>query len=64
MRYTKWCRCTRSRPFRLRQHLDRLNRSLGGIRMPAPLSHGDWAHAVPGIDFPQLGAREATFIFK
>jgi D-alanine transaminase len=32
-----------SRPFRLREHLDRLNRSLTGIRMPAPLSHGDWA---------------------
>jgi len=33
-----------SRPFRLRQHLDRLNRSLGGIRMTPPLPHGDWAH--------------------
>jgi len=33
-----------SRPFRLRQHLDRLNRSLGGIRMPPAMSHGDWAH--------------------
>jgi D-alanine transaminase len=33
-----------SRPFRLRQHLDRLNRSLGGIRMPPPMPHGDWAH--------------------
>jgi D-alanine transaminase len=32
-----------SRPFRLREHLDRLNRSLDGIRMPAPLSHADWA---------------------
>jgi D-alanine transaminase len=33
-----------SRPFRLRQHLDRLNRSLAGIRMPPAMSHGDWAH--------------------
>ncbi|HEY2781921.1 MAG TPA: aminotransferase class IV [Steroidobacteraceae bacterium] len=33
-----------SRPFRLRQHLDRLNRSLGGIRMQPVMSHGDWAH--------------------
>ena len=33
-----------SRPFRLRQHLDRLNRSLGGIRMQPAMSHGDWAH--------------------
>jgi D-alanine transaminase len=32
-----------SRPFRLREHLDRLNRSLAGIGMPAPLSHADWA---------------------
>ncbi len=32
-----------SRPFRLREHLDRLNRSLGGIRMPPPLSHTEWA---------------------
>lgn len=33
-----------SRPFRLRQHLDRLNRSLDAIRMPPPMTHGDWAH--------------------
>lgn len=33
-----------SRPFRLRQHLDRLSRSLAGIRMSAPLAHADWAH--------------------
>jgi D-alanine transaminase len=32
-----------SRPFRLREHLDRLNRSLGGIRMSAPLAHAEWA---------------------
>jgi D-alanine transaminase len=33
-----------SRLFRLRQHLDRLNRSLAGIRMSPPMAHGDWAH--------------------
>jgi D-alanine transaminase len=33
-----------ARPFRLRQHLDRLNRSLTGIRMPPAMTHGDWAH--------------------
>jgi D-alanine transaminase len=33
-----------SRLFRLRQHLDRLNRSLAAIRMPPAMSHGDWAH--------------------
>ena len=32
-----------SRLFRLREHLDRLNRSLAGIRMAAPLSHAAWA---------------------
>ena len=32
-----------SRPFRLREHLDRLNRSLAGIRMAAPLQHAEWA---------------------
>lgn len=30
------------RPFRLREHLDRLNRSLGAVRMPAPRSHPEW----------------------
>jgi D-alanine transaminase len=32
-----------ARPFRLRQHLDRLERSLAGIRMSAPLTHAVWA---------------------
>lgn len=32
-----------ARPFRLREHLERLNRSLAGIRMQAPLSHAEWA---------------------
>jgi D-alanine transaminase len=32
----------RGRPFRLREHLDRLNRSLAAIRMPAPRSHPEW----------------------
>ncbi|MDP9014908.1 MAG: aminotransferase class IV, partial [Pseudomonadota bacterium] len=31
------------RPFRLREHLDRLNRSLAAIRMAAPRSHAEWA---------------------
>ncbi len=30
------------RPFRLRQHLQRLDQSLAGIRMSAPLAHADW----------------------
>jgi D-alanine transaminase len=32
-----------ARPFRLRQHLDRLARSLAGIRMSVPLTHKQWA---------------------
>jgi D-alanine transaminase len=32
-----------ARPFRLRQHLDRLGRSLTGIRMSVPLTHEQWA---------------------
>ncbi len=32
-----------ARPFRLRQHLERLDRSLDGIRMAPPLPHADWA---------------------
>ncbi len=32
-----------ARPFRLREHLDRLNRSLDGIRMPPTLPHAEWA---------------------
>ncbi|HTV94423.1 MAG TPA: aminotransferase class IV [Steroidobacteraceae bacterium] len=31
------------RPFRLREHLERLDRSLAGIRMEPPRSHRDWA---------------------
>ena len=31
------------RPFRLREHADRLARSLAGIRMQPPLSHAGWA---------------------
>jgi len=30
------------RPFRCREHLDRLARSLAGIRMPAPIEHAGW----------------------
>lgn len=33
----------RSRPFRLREHLDRLNRSLDGIQMKPPMTHEAWA---------------------
>jgi D-alanine transaminase len=32
----------RGRPFRLREHLDRLDRSLAAIRISAPRSHPEW----------------------
>jgi D-alanine transaminase len=32
-----------ARPFRLREHLDRLDRSIASIRMQAPLTHEQWA---------------------
>jgi D-alanine transaminase len=32
-----------SRPFRLREHLDRLNRSLSAIRLAAPKTHAGWS---------------------
>ena len=60
MRSMKCVPVYESRPFRLREHLDRLNRSLAGIRMPAPLSHGDWAQLCQESDFPQF--RRATRI--
>jgi len=47
-----------SRPFRLREHLDRLNRSLAAIRMPAPLSHADWAQLSQEL-IARNSAREA-----
>jgi D-alanine transaminase len=36
----------RGRPFRLRQHLERLDRSLGEVRIRAPLSHAQWAEVI------------------
>ncbi len=46
------------RPFRLREHLDRLNRSLAGIRMQAPCSHAEWA-AICSELLARNGAAEA-----
>lgn len=46
------------RPFRLREHLDRLNRSLAALRMPAPRSHEEWA-AICARLIAQNGGRES-----
>jgi len=51
-----------SRPFRLRQHLDRLERSLAGIRMPAPLSHGEWAKVCQELISRNLGSDAYVYI--
>ncbi len=46
------------RPFRLREHLERLNRSLAGIRMNAPHTHAEWA-AICRRLVDQCGGRDA-----
>jgi D-alanine transaminase len=37
------------RPFRFREHFDRLNRSLAAIRMTAPLTHAAWLEVCAGL---------------
>jgi len=46
------------RPFRLREHLDRLNRSLAALRMPPPHPHSAWAEICTRL-LAQDGARES-----
>jgi len=46
------------RPFRLRQHLQRLDRSLDGIRMPPVMSHDAWAKLLLEL-IARNAAREA-----
>jgi D-alanine transaminase len=52
-----------SRPFRLRQHLERLDRSLGGIRMPAPLPHPHWAKICEEL-IVRNGAHDASLYIQ
>jgi len=47
-----------SRPFRLREHLDRLNRSLAAIGMAAPRSHAEWETIFAQL-IAQPGGRES-----
>ena len=51
-----------SRPFRLRQHLDRLARSLAGIRMPSPLSHAGWAEVCEQLILRNAGVDAYLYI--
>lgn len=46
------------RPFRLREHLDRLNRSLASVRMAPPRSHAEWAGICARL-IAQEGGRES-----
>ena len=48
----------RGRPFRLRQHLDRFDRSLLELRMRPPLAHDDWARIVDQLARAAAGAKE------
>jgi D-alanine transaminase len=52
-----------ARPFRLRQHLERLDRSLGGIRMPAPLPHERWGQICQEL-ISRNGARDASLYIQ
>jgi D-alanine transaminase len=52
-----------SRPFRLAQHLERLDRSLGGIRMPAPLPHAHWARICEQL-ISRNSARDASLYIQ
>jgi D-alanine transaminase len=52
-----------ARPFRLREHVDRLNRSLAGIRMPAPLPHAGWAQLCREL-ISRNSARDAYLYFQ
>ncbi len=50
------------RPFRLREHLDRLNRSLAAIRMPAPRSHPEWANICEYLIAQEGGAQSYIYL--
>jgi D-alanine transaminase len=52
-----------ARPFRLAQHLERLDRSLGGIRMPAPLPRKRWGEICQEL-VSRNGAREASLYIQ
>jgi D-alanine transaminase len=51
-----------ARPFRLREHLDRLNRSLASIRMAAPRSHAEWATICDTLVAQNGGADSYVYI--
>jgi len=52
----------RGRPFRLRQHLERLDRSLGAIRLPNPHTAGEWAGILAGVTEAAGGAEMLLYL--
>jgi D-alanine transaminase len=52
-----------ARPFRLTQHLGRLDRSLGEIRIPSRLKHADWAQICREL-ISRNAARDATLYIQ
>jgi D-alanine transaminase len=51
-----------ARPFRLREHLDRLSRSLAAIRMQAPLTHEQWAEVCRELIALNSGGDQTLYI--
>src|ERR1700733_5964715 len=51
-----------ARPFRLRQHLDRLSRSIAAIRMQAPLTHEQWAEICRELIARNSGGDQTLYI--
>jgi D-alanine transaminase len=50
------------RPFRLRQHLDRLSRSIAAIRMQAPVTHEQWAEICRELIARNSGGDQTLYI--
>jgi D-alanine transaminase len=51
-----------ARPFRLREHLDRLHRSVASIRMQAPLTHEQWAEVCRELIVRNSGGDQYLYI--
>src|SRR5262249_50150030 len=51
------------KPFALREHLDRLERSANGIKLPLPMSAGDFASEVNKF-IPRGGVREGMIYLQ
>jgi D-alanine transaminase len=52
----------RGRPFRLREHLQRLDRSLDAIRLARPLSHEQWFDVLSGLAARAGAAEQLLYV--